>query len=509
MRKVLKFLASRMTIAAFLILIQVLLLFLWLYRITIAYELVTLFNVLGIITVVYVINKEEDASYKIGWCIMILVLPVFGVMMYLLCAGRTMPKKLAKGTTQANHDMQGLLHQDEKVTEALRQERPDIAKLFDCGLLSSNFPVYRNTESVYFPSGEAMYPVLVEELKKAEHFIFLEYFIIDTGTVWNEILTVLKEKAASGVEVKLIYDDFGCMEKLPRRYDRMLNEAGIETYRFNPVRPALIIQMNNRDHRKICVIDNRVGFTGGVNLADEYMNLKRRFGYWKDSAVMLKGDAVRSLTDMFLGMYTYLAGDHKTIDYSRYLQETESGTGDGYYQPFSDTPTDGADVGLSMHLNLVNNARRYIYIDTPYLILNQDMQRALCLSAQNGVDVRILVPHIPDKRIVNMVTKSNYMPLLKAGVRIFEYSPGFNHTKNIVSDDEVGLIGSINTDYRSYFLHFEDGVLMYNSETVQEMKQDFLNAVRISHETTLSECMKVSPAVRTFRALLRVFTPLF
>ena len=508
MRRILKFLVSRMVIAALLIVLQMVLLLMWLYRMTIAFELLSMANVLSLLTVIYVINLEEDGSYKIAWCILILAAPVIGTALYILCAGKKIPQKLFKGTTQCDQEMQTLLNQDPAIPEELGQERNDIRKLFDYGRKVSNFPVYKNTEATYFRSGEDMFPVFLEELKKAEKFILMEYFIIAQGSVWDEVLGILKEKTAQGVEVKLIYDDFGCLEKVPRRFFKEMNELGIETYRFNRIRPALIIQMNNRDHRKICVIDNKVGFTGGVNLADEYMNRIRRYGYWKDSAVMLKGDAVRSLTVMFLGMYTYLS--QKTdIVYSDYLPECDTVNGDGYYQPFSDTPTDEADVSLSMHLNITNHAVKYLYIDTPYLILNQDMRTALCLSAMNGVDVRILVPHIPDKRIVYSVTRSNYQTLINAGVRIYEYLPGFNHAKCMVSDDELALIGSINTDYRSYFLHFEAGVLMYNSRLAEEIKEDFLQALSQSYEVTSTDCARVNRLVRTYRALLRVFTPLF
>ena len=311
------------------------------------------------------------------------------------------------------------------------------------------------------------------------------------------------------MEVKLIYDDFGCDTTLPYRYDKKLNEMGIETYRFNRLRPALMIQMNNRDHRKICVVDNRVGFTGGVNLADEYINLKRRYGYWRDSVLMLEGEAVWSLSDMFLSMYSYLKPDDAAVDYEKYHIIPEDVGYHGLYQPFSDTPTDDSDVGLSMHLNIVNHARKYVYINTPYLVLNADMLRALTLSAETGVDVRILVPHIPDKRYVFSITRSNYYQLLVNGVRIYEFTPGFNHSKAIVSDDTLAIVGSVNTDYRSYFLHFEDGVLMFDSPEILQIRKDFEQALERSHEVTLEEVQNTNPAVRVWRAVLRLMAPLF
>ena len=337
----------------------------------------------------------------------------------------------------------------------------------------------------------------------------MEYFIIDEGKLWDSVLEVLKEKVAAGVKVKLIYDDFGCAVTLPRNYARKLNAMGIETYRFNHLRPALIIQMNNRDHRKITVIDNQVAFTGGVNLADEYVNEIKRFGYWKDSAVMLRGEAVWSFTNMFLGLYSFLKNDDPAISYAQYQLPSEVKTAEGFCQPFSDTPTDGLDAGLSVHLNLINYAKKYIYIDTPYLVLNQDIRTALILAAQNGVDVRILVPHIPDKKYVFSMTKANYAVLLEAGIRIYEFTPGFNHAKNVVVDDTFALVGSINTDYRSYYLHLENGVLMYDRSIAEELRNDFLSSIEKSHCVTVEETKKVFVLTRIWRMILFLMAPLF
>jgi cardiolipin synthase len=508
LRSVLKFIFSRLMLEIILVVLQVYVLFSWIYSTALAYQITTLLNVFSIILVIFVINEDEDPSFKLGWTVMILALPIFGGMMYLLCAGRKMPKKLSKGTTMADKRMQNLLEQDPQVMEDL-QDKPHMCKMFSNALRSSNFPVWSHTDATYFKSGEEWFPVFLEEPKKAKHFIFIEYFIIDLGSSWDEVLAILKQKVSEGVEVKLIYDDFGCMGKLPWHTDRKLNQMGIETYRFNPVRPALIVQMNNRDHRKICVIDNNVAFTGGVNIADEYMNRIERYGYWKDSAVMIHGQAVWSMTVMFLGMYSYLKHDTETIDYLRYRIDCDPIEDKGLFQPFSDTPTDDTDVGLSMHLNLVNLARDYVYIDTPYLILNHDMETALKLAVANGVDVRIMTPHIPDKHLVFLITRANYEPLLKAGVKIYEYTPGFNHCKNIVSDDRIGLCGSVNTDYRSYFLHFEDGIMMYNSPAVMDMKKDFMDSLKQSQEVTLQDCQNVNLFVRLFSAVLRLMAMLF
>lgn len=509
MRNIIRILTSRLIIVIALIALQIWFLTMSIWQVALYYQIMGYLEIFAVILAIYIINKQEDPSYKIAWIVTILVFPVFGGLLYILCAGRKMPKKLYRGTTQSSNRMRHLLKQDQTVLSDLKLDHPHIDRIFEYGLRVSDFPVYDHTDSTFFECGEDFLPVFLEELKKAKQFIFMEYFIIEEGKVWDQILEILLQKVEEGVEVKIVYDDMGCMDKLPYHYSKKLNHAGIETYRFNRLKPNLIVQMNNRDHRKICVIDNKVGFTGGINLADEYMNYIERFGYWRDSAIMIKGSAVWSLTVMFLGMYSYLKKDDDSIDYNRYNISYEVEGYHGLYQPFSDTPTDDADVALGMHLNIVNHSMNYVYIDTPYLILNNDMITALTMAAQNGVDVKILVPGVPDKVFAYNMTKHNYGILLKKGVRIFEYTPGFNHTKNIVSDDRVGIVGSVNTDYRSYYLHFEDGILMYDSSSIIEMRKSFEKALQQSKEVTLEEYERTPWILKVFRALLNLIAPLF
>ena len=384
---------------------------------------------------------------------------------------------------------------------------PNIQNIFWYGYQASGFPIYEGTTCKYYPSGEAWLPDYIAELKKAKHFIFMEYFIIDKGSVWDEILAVLKQKAAEGVEVKVIYDDFGSIT-LPVNYDKKLKAMGIEAYRFNKVHPAFIIQMNNRDHRKITVIDNNVAFTGGVNLADEYVNRINRFGYWKDSAIRLQGKAVWSMTVMFLGMYTFLTDKNKKIDYLKYKLPCDEVSDGGFYQPYSDTPTDSEAVALNMHLNMVTRARHYVFIDTPYLILTENMIQALIRAAKSGVDVRILTPHHPDKLLVFQITRGNYARLVENGVKIYEYTPGFNHAKNFVSDDSLAIVGSANTDYRSYFLHFENGVLMHNTPEIEKIRDNFLTSLLDARQVTRRDIEKELWIVKIIRAILNIFIPL-
>ena len=336
----------------------------------------------------------------------------------------------------------------------------------------------------------------------------MEYFILDTGSCWDEVLQILEEKVSQGVEVKLIYDDFGSIT-LPSDYDRILRKKGIEAYRFNHIRPAFIVQMNNRDHRKLTVIDNNIAFTGGVNLADEYMNRIVRFGYWKDSVVRLEGEAVWSFTVMFLGMLSYCRPASIDMpDYRYYRLPCAKVNDNGCYQPFSDTPTDRENTVLSMQLNLINHAHQYIYIDTPYLIPTESVMQALMRASKNGVDVRILTPAIPDKKTVFQITKGNYRRLLQTGVKIYEYTPGFNHAKNFVMDDKMAIVGSANMDYRTYFLHLENGVLMYDTPEIVRIREDFENSIAKSKEITLEEDAKTNIVVRLVRMILNLFIPL-
>ena len=306
-----------------------------------------------------------------------------------------------------------------------------------------------------------------------------------------------------------LYDDAGCIFKLPKDYDKTLRTFGIQTKVFNPIEPRLAMQMNNRDHRKIVVIDGVVGYTGGINLADEYINVSSPFGHWKDVGVMLKGAAVWNFTLMFLQFWNY----DETIkdDYLAYAPDPnycETIQTDGYVQPFSDSPTDNEHVGEYSHINIINGANRYIYAQTPYLIIDNEMKTSLVLAAKNGVDVRIMVPHIPDKRSAFMITRSNYMPLLKAGVRIYEYTPGFVHGKSMVADDKIAIVGTINMDYRSYYLHYECGVWFYKSKVVKDVKQDYLETLANCHEVTLEEAKATRLPVRIARAIMNVLAPM-
>ncbi len=350
----------------------------------------------------------------------------------------------------------------------------------------------------------------MEELRKAERYIFLEYFIITPGKFWNAILEILEEKVAQGVDVRLIYDDVGCLYTLPKNFDKEMEAKGIKCRVFNRFVPVLSVRLNNRDHRKFCIVDGHTAFTGGINLADEYINQKVRFGHWKDSAILLKGEAAWSMTVMFLTMWEYTSGT--TEDFDSYRPRSlpiEAQQGASHWvQPYTDSPLDGEPVGATVYLNLISKAKRYVYIMTPYLIVSDSVNTALCSAAKSGVDIRIMTPHIPDKKTVFELTRAHYPALLEAGVRIFEYTPGFLHSKSFAVDDLYATVGSVNLDYRSMFLHFEDGVWLCGDPTVLEVKKDFLDTLEECQEITLEEAQDHSFFRLLLRSVLRVFAPL-
>lgn len=354
-----------------------------------------------------------------------------------------------------------------------------------------------------------MFPAMLDAIREAKHYIFLEYFIISEGYMFETMVDLLAEKVKEGVEVRLIYDDVGCVNTLPHRYYKKLQAKGIKCAAFNPFRPVISVIMNNRDHRKILVVDGKVGFTGGINLADEYINRIERFGYWKDTGIRLEGDGVWSLTQMFLSMWNTIIQSKE--DYSQYLPsvyQDKPFIQDGFVQPYGDSPLDHENVGENVYLNIVSRAKDYVYIFTPYLIVDHEMLVALCNAAKSGVDVRIVTPEIPDKKMVYLLTQSYYEPLIRAGVKIYQYTPGFIHAKSFVCDDEIATVGTINLDFRSLYLHFECGVWMYQSKAVMQVKEDCLETFACSEEITLEFCRNRPLPIRMIQSVLRLFAPL-
>ena len=508
MKKILRFITQRVVITALLIVLQALLLFGFIWKLDNYFVYFYAGSVLlSLLITLGIINSKSNPAYKIAWLIPILLFPVFGGLVYLLFGSDRTGRYLRKKLQGIGTEMDNVIGEAHRRSGA-EQLPPDAANQSRYISHCAYCPPYQNTTTEYLPLGEVKFERMVEELKKAKHYIFLEYFIIQEGKMWNTILDILRQKAAEGVDVRVIYDDMGCIMILPTGYDKTLEQMGIKCRIFNPFVPILSSRFNTRDHRKICVIDGNVGFTGGINLADEYINAYEKHGHWKDTSILLKGEAVFNLTVMFLSMWDYLDGTTGKTDYSRYYPTVWDENAKGYVQPFADNPLDDEAVGETVYLNLINKAKRYVYITTPYLILSSEMFTALTSAAKCGVDVRIITPHVPDKWYVHAVSRSHYQPLIEAGVKIYEYTPGFIHAKTFVVDDDYAVVGTINLDYRSLYLHFECAVWMYQTPSVAQVRDDFFKTQQISQEITLEECRSLSFPRRLGRSVLRVFAPL-
>ena len=466
--------------------------------------------VLSVAVVIWILNDSSNPAYKIAWIIPILVFPIFGGLFYVFFGktrlNRTMKRRMVESAgsimTPADRSERNLLKLEALDPDAALQAR----------YLSANAgsPLWTNTATEYLKTGELAFERIVEALKKAEKYIFLEFFIIAEGEMWDTILAILTEKAQRGLDVRVMYDDFGCIARFPSHYNKTLEALGIRCAVFNPLRPVLSSNHNHRDHRKILVIDGRIGFTGGINLADEYINRLNRFGRWKDNAIMLEGEAVMSLTLMFLQLWNHARRgkqDNPPCDFPA-VSGLPADLSDGFVQPYEDSPLDEEPVGENVYLNLIAKARRYLYITTPYLIIDNEMLTALALAAKNGLDVRIITPHVPDKWYVHAVTRANYGALIESGVRIFEYTPGFIHSKMFVADDRFGVVGTINLDFRSLFLHFECGVWLCGCRSIAAMRDDFLSTLKECGEVTRSELGHMKMYKKAVGWFLKIFSPL-
>ncbi len=467
------------------------------------------FAIIGLIVILYIINTDMNPAFKIAWCIPICISPVVGSLFYLYFKFGFGTLVISKRLSHIIADQKSYLLQDADVMETLKKE--DITEY---GLVKymnnyGGYPIYKNTTVQYFESGEAKFKELLVQLKEAKEYIFMEYFIVEEGIMWNAILEVLKHKVAEGVEVRVMYDGMCSVALLPYTYPKQLRRMGIKAKMFSPIRPVLSSVQNNRDHRKIVVIDGLTAFTGGINFADEYINEYERFGYWKDTAVMLKGDAVSSFTLMFLQMWNISEAVIEPNDkYIRYnLMKDEDGS-KGFVMPYGDSPLDHENVGELVYMDILNRATDYVHITTPYLILDNEMATALKYAAKRGVEVIIIMPHIPDKVYAYLLARTYYPELIEAGVKIYEFEPGFIHAKGFVSDDIRAVVGSINLDYRSLYLHFECAAYMYNNPAVKTVEEDFNNTLKSCIEITLLDCKKYNIFKKWAGKLLRLVAPL-
>lgn len=500
---------SKVVTVVFLLLIQIVFLIVMIVGLGDYYAYVqVLCTVLSLLVALYIINKPDNPAYKLAWVVPILLFPIFGGVFYLAVAGNRSSKHFVKKVEKNIKDSYHFLPQNTECLEMLMGES-QIAGIQSryiqqyCG-----YPVFQHTNLTYFPLGDDYMQPFLEELKKAKRYIFMEYFIIREGSFWSSVLEILEQKVKEGVDVRVMFDDMGCVTTLPANYEDTLRAKGIQCNSFNHFIPILTLRLNNRDHRKITVIDGVVGFTGGLNLADEYINQTAPYGHWKDTGVMLKGEAVRSLTIMFLQLWSYVQGE--TEDFAQYAsaqEAVENTESDGFVQPYSDSPLDQELVSENIYLNMICRAKKRVYIMTPYLIVDNEMMIALSLAAKSGVDVRIIIPGIPDKRMVYELTQENARVLMESGIRIYKYTPGFIHAKTVLVDDEIATIGTANFDYRSMYLHFECGVWMYRSRVIQDIRKDFEDTFEMSREVTTEDYKNISYLHALFRAVLKMLAP--
>lgn len=467
---------------------------------------VRLLNIISVITALHLMTRPDKNAFKLSLVFLILLFPIFGGALYWIMHFQTAGVGFRRILREIEARTSGAIVPKKDLLSVAEEELPEQIKQIRYLQRTSGFPIFDNTEATYFPHGKPMLESLLEDLEGAEHYIFLEYFIIEEGVMWDSVLKILKKKANAGVDVRVVYDDLGSFLTLPPNYAKKLRAMGIQCRVFNKFHPFLTCLQNNRDHRKIAVIDGRIAYTGGINLADEYIGEKIRFGVWKDSAVRLDGDAAWSLTVTFLQIWELLT--RKKEDFTQYQPaEGPERSCKGWLQPYTDSPIDGENVGEQVYLQIIENTHRYLYITTPYLMVDDNLLSALKLAAKSGVDVRILTPGIPDKKTVHFTTRSYYRELVDAGIRVYEFKEGFVHSKTFVSDDTVATVGTVNLDFRSLYLHFECGVCLYRCPAVLDVKQDFLNTLPLCREITAKDC-RSGPFRKLLQNIMRVFAPL-
>ena len=459
--------------------------------------------------IILILNDKTEPTFQLAWMTLMVVSPVFGALFYAYVRLSIGTKMINRRLERIIYETRSYLGQDQEVKASLEADNPLVARFSDYMFYYAGYPIYRNTEAKYFPLGDYAFDEMKKQLEMAKDFIFLEFFIIKKGKMWGEILEILERKVKEGVEVRLLYDGTCAFSLLPHNYPKLLEEKGIHCKVFSPIRPALSTYQNNRDHRKILVVDGRVAFTGGINLADEYINEVSRFGHWKDTAVMIWGDAVKSFTQMFLQMWDI--SEKKLDDFARYSvrdPEKRPKETDGHILPYSDSPLDKERVGEEVYLNIVHTSSRYVHIMTPYLILDYETVDTLRHAAKKGLDVKIIMPHVPDKWYAFLVAKTYYEELITAGVQIYEYTPGFVHAKVFVADDVKAAVGTVNLDFRSLYLHFECGVYMYKNEAVRDVEEDFQRTLRSCQKITIKDCRRLAWHRKVIGKVLRIMAPL-
>ena len=473
------------------------------------------FNLISLAAVIYIINRPGNPQVKMAWIVPILVFPLFGGVIFFISGGKRPKKKLRRALDESRAMLEphrkSNMDLDLSNPSAVPARRQDVYLLGQCHYLhEQGFPVYRDTAADYFSDCREGWQSLLTDLESAERFIFMEYFIIKPGVMWDPVLEILTRKAAAGVDVRLIYDDVGSINYVPRDYHKRLEALGIQCIAFNPYRPVYAVVMNHRDHRKIAVIDGHIAYTGGANLADEYIGEEIRFGEWKDNLLRLSGEAVRSMTLLFLEMWNAHRKTDTRESAVAFMPDparTSAVRCPGLVQPYGDSPVDSEILAENVYLNVINQATDYVYIYTPYVVIDYEMTRALSLAARRGVDVRLIVPAVPDKKTVYALARSHFPELIENGVKVYRFTPGFVHSKVFLADDRQAVVGTVNLDYRSLTLHFENACMFVDHPVLPSIRQDF--------EETLPRCEEVTVKKRRFDVLydlylglLRLFAPL-
>ncbi|MDR0946399.1 MAG: phospholipase D-like domain-containing protein [Ruminococcus sp.] len=496
------------------------------------------FNALSIAAVIYILNTNENPAYKNAWILPITVIPLFGIAAYVYTKFQPGRRKLKQSFREQHTHGKRLLYEDRDTRLELEDYYPEFSGLSKY-LKEQGCPIYKAKTVEYFDTGETFFEKFKTDLKSAEKFILIEFFIVDVGSVFDETFEILKECAKRGVSVKFMYDGMGSQIILPSHFERRISAVeNIECRVFNPMRPLVSTIQNNRDHRKIVVIDGEIAYTGGVNLADEYMNRKVLYGHWKDNAIRFTGEAVWSFTVAFFELWNVAPMDAKrrfefitpdTLEFKVKIKKRftlkklspiifktdeivkyrKHLAGDkGFIIPYNDSPQDNENVGESVYLEIINRADSYVFITSPYLVIDHEMYSALTFAAKRGVDIRLLLPKIPDKPYMQYIARSFYRSLINAGVRIFEYTPGFIHAKTFISDSNIATVGSVNLDYRSLFLHYECGCVLIGSKEIKKIRADFINTLEVSQEITIQTIQNFNPVKELIGIILKVFAPL-
>ncbi len=513
MRKFLKILFSQVTIVSFLLILQLLAITASLMRISKYFIYFDLFlQLVSVVTVIIIINRHSNPSYKLAWVVPILMFPLFGGLFYLFITGQMHTKYYFSKLRSLENSINSQYRQSEEIIKEIDNFFPERKSTIRYINNVSGLCAYRTKDAQYFSQGEDFWKSVLKELENARKYIFIESFIIKKGVMWDSVLEILKKKATEGVDVRVMYDGMGSMTSLPKNYPKVLDSYGIKCMVFSPFTPFLSALQNNRDHRKILVIDGIVAYTGGVNLSDEYINIDYPYGHWKDMSVMIKGEAAFSFARMFLHLWWHISKAEEDIKAFEPefpdSNQAESGFPEGFVMPFSDMPQDKFQTGEFIYLDVINKAKKYVYITTPYLILDHEMVVALTNASYSGIDVKIICPLIADHWYARAVAYSYYKELMDAGIELYEYTPGFIHGKTFVSDDEVAVVGSINLDYRSLYLHFECAAWFLDSPVVHSVRDDFLETLEKCSAITPQACTKMNPLRKLLNAILRLFAPL-